>query len=58
MKDKDLVKLLERSGWKRVRTKGSHMIMKKGSKTIPVPVHKKDMKKGTEHSILKQAGLK
>lgn len=32
--------------------------MKKGSKTIPVPVHGKDLKKGLEDAILKQAGLK
>lgn len=58
MRDKDMLKLLKKNGWALERTSGSHHIMKKGSKTIPVPVHGKDLKKGLENAILKQAGLK
>jgi len=61
MKAKDLIKQLEEDGWYQVRQTGSHRIFKHPTKkeTIPIPDHgKKDLKMGTLHSILKQAGLK
>ena len=37
---------------------GSHVILKKGSRTVVVPNHgSKDIAKGTLKSIMKQAGL-
>lgn len=57
MKDKDLVKLLEKNGWKLVRVKGSHHILKKDGKKLSIPVHGKDMKIGLLKSLLKAAGL-
>lgn len=57
MKDKDLLKLLERNGWQVIRINGSHYKMRKGNKTVIVPVHKKDMKIGTLNAILRDAGL-
>ncbi len=50
---------LERDGWRESRWNGSHLIMTKtGMKfPVPVPMHGKDMPKGTLKSILKRAGL-
>ena len=58
MKDKELLRLLQRSGWKIDRINGSHYILIKGNQTISLPIHGKDMKKGLETAILKKAGLK
>lgn len=59
MTGKDLKKLLIKNGWSLLRINGSHHILAKGDDTISVPIHSnKDMKKGLEEKILKQAGLK
>ena len=58
MKDKELVKLLQNNGWSLDRIHGSHYILVKGNKNLSVPVHGRDMKKGLETAILKQAGIK
>ena len=54
-----LIKKLEADGWELVRVTGSHHHFRHPSKpgTATVPHPKKDLKKGTEHSILEQAGL-
>lgn len=58
MKDKDLLKLLFEHGWSLKRIAGSHHILvKDGFLTISLPIHGKDLKKGLENTILKQAGL-
>ena len=46
MKDKDLLKLLLKDGWELVSIRGSHHKLAKGGKTVSVPVHGKDVKKG------------
>ena len=62
MKVKELLKLLKADGWIEVepRTSGSHLQMKHPTKPgkVTVPVHGGDIPKGTQNSILKQAGLK
>lgn len=58
MKDKDLLKLLERDGWKLARVHGSHHIMQKGNKTEVIPVHGKDIPLGLLNAIMKRTGLK
>ena len=62
MKVKELIKILENDRWKLVRQKGSHKIYNHPLKTgiVVVPDHgqNKDIAKGTENNILKQAGLK
>lgn len=59
MKDKDLLKLLIQNGWKEVRINGSHHRLEKdGFPPITIPVHGKDMKKGLEIAMLKQAKLR
>ena len=59
MTPKKIVKLLKKNGFKKIRQNGSHISMKndKGVR-VTVPMHMKDLKKGIEHVILKQAGLK
>ncbi|MDE6579026.1 MAG: type II toxin-antitoxin system HicA family toxin [Ruminiclostridium sp.] len=58
MKDKDLLKALQKDGWKLVRVNGSHHILQKGQKTETIPVHGKDVPKGLLSVILKRTGLK
>lgn len=53
-----MLKLLLRKGWVVDRVNGSHHTLVKGSKSIVVPVHSKDLGKGLESKILKEAGLK
>lgn len=58
MKDKDLLKLLKKSGWSVVRIRGSHHVLQKDGKTTVVPLHGKDVPIGLLNNILKEAGLK
>lgn len=61
MKFREVIQLLERDGWKLVRTKGSHRQFKHSSKPGTVTVAGKpnlDVPPGTLNSILKQAVLK
>lgn len=60
MKDKDLLKLLlKKNGWSIARINGSHYRLEKDNfSPITLQVHCKDMKKGLEIAILKQAKLK
>ena len=56
---KELIKKLKKHGFEIVSQNGSHVKLynKKTNKTLIVPYHSKDLKKGLEHAILKQAGL-
>ena len=53
-----MLKLLKAKGWVLLRINGSHHILEKEGKTISIPIHGEDLKKGLENAILKQAGLK
>jgi predicted RNA binding protein YcfA (HicA-like mRNA interferase family) len=56
---KELIAILTGNGFELDRVNGSHHIFVNrttGKRTV-VPVHSKDLKKGTLHSILKQAGI-
>lgn len=56
---KQIIKILEEDGWYYVRSKGSHRMFQHKTKkgTISVPFHNKDMSKGIEHQILKDAKI-
>ena len=57
---KEIIKLLIQNGFIEIRCgNGSHrkMFNPKTNKTVIVPYHNKDLKRGTEQSILKQAGV-
>ena len=56
---KNIIKKLKKAGFRLNRISGDHHIfMNENGKIVVVPHPRKDLKKGTEHSILKQAGLK
>lgn len=56
-KPREVISILQNLGFIRKRQTGSHVIMHNPSlkRTIPVPVHAKDIKKGLLRSIIKQA---
>ncbi|MDR1216717.1 MAG: type II toxin-antitoxin system HicA family toxin [Treponema sp.] len=55
----EVLKLLHNDGWFVYERNGSHVQLKHSVKKgrVTVPNHRGDIKKGTLHSILKQAGL-
>ena len=59
MTSKQMIKLLKQNGFIEIRQAGSHKIMNNPvtNKSVVVPFHAKDLPKGTERNILKQAGL-
>ncbi|OGY92498.1 MAG: hypothetical protein A3H70_04615 [Candidatus Komeilibacteria bacterium RIFCSPLOWO2_02_FULL_48_11] len=59
IKPTEMVRLLEKNGFVRARQKGSHLTLvnEVKNKQVVVYMHPKSLKKGTIHTILKQAGL-
>jgi len=57
---KEIRKIIEADGWYFVRQKGSHAQFRHPTKKnlTTVPMHDRDMKKGTAANVLRQAGLK
>ena len=55
-----MIKYLQKNGFIIISQNGSHMKLRntESDKTVIVPYHSKDLKKGLEQAILKQAGLK
>ncbi len=60
MSPKEIIKLLKKNGFKEVGQNGSHVKLRNPEtrRTVVVPYHSKDLKRGMEQAILKQAGLK
>ena len=58
MRDKDLLKLMQKNGWKVVRVNGSHHILETDGKIETIPIHGKDVPNGLLNAILKRHGLK
>lgn len=58
MTPKQMIELLKENGFIVISQKGSHLKMKKGAIMTIVPMHNKDLGKGLEQKILKEAGLK
>ena len=61
MKPKNMIKLLLKNGFIHIKSNnGSHQkfINTETKKTVIVPLHSKEMGKGLEDRILKDAGLK
>ncbi len=54
-----LIKLLKKRGFDLDRVKGSHHIYYhfESKRRVVVPLHKRDLPKGTFYEILKQAGI-
>jgi predicted RNA binding protein YcfA (HicA-like mRNA interferase family) len=57
LKSRDIIRALQKAGFIEHRQKGGHKIFKKGNLRVTVPVHPKDLKKGTIHAIIEQAGF-
>ena len=53
---KKAIKIFEKSGFSIVRQRGSHVILRKGSKGCVIPLHK-SLAIGTLKSAIRQAGL-
>lgn len=60
IKPREMIRLLKENGFVEVSQNGSHkkMFNSKTNTTIIVPMHSKELKKGIEQAILKDAGLK
>lgn len=56
----EMIKLLRKNGFEKISQHGSHVKMRNHvtGKTVIIPYHAGDLKKGLEQQILKQAGLK
>ncbi len=56
---RQMIKLLKKNGFIQVSQNGSHVKMKneETNRMVIVPYHSKDLKKGMEQEILKQAGV-
>lgn len=57
IKPRELVKVLNKAGFYEVRSKGSHLQLKKGNLLVTVPMHNKDLKIETIKSILRQSKM-
>ncbi|HFI0507287.1 TPA: type II toxin-antitoxin system HicA family toxin [Streptococcus suis] len=59
MTPKQMIKMLKKNGFYEISQNGSHKKLRddRGHQVI-VPMHNKDLGKGLEDTILKQAGLK
>jgi len=59
VRPREVIRALEKVGWQVHRQKGSHISMhKEGVSTLVViPLHTRDLPKGTLHGILDDAGL-
>ena len=57
----DCIKALEKAGFYVSRQRGSHVQMRRDepqpARTVPVPVSKKPLPRGTLRGIIRQAGL-
>lgn len=60
MKPKEMIQYLKKNGFIEISQNGSHVKLrnKETGKQVIVPYHSKELKKGLEQAILKEAGLK
>jgi len=57
MTSREIIRLLEASGFRYKSSNGSHQKFEKDKIIVIVPVHSGTLKKGKERAILKQAGI-
>jgi predicted RNA binding protein YcfA (HicA-like mRNA interferase family) len=59
MNGNEILRRLKAEGWRQIRIRGSHFLMEKNGRTIPVPVHgSKEIGKGLLADIERQTGVK
>ena len=52
----ELCNFLSEHGFERVRQRGSHVIMRRGQVSFPVPLHRQ-LDRGTLRALIRQSGL-
>lgn len=57
LKPRQVVRILEKAGFKFVRQKGSHRIYVKERVGVTLPYHNKDLRRGTLKAIIKQSRM-
>ena len=59
MTPKEMIRYLKKNGFEKISQNGSHVKMKNENSGVMVivPYHSRELKKGMEQAILKQAGL-
>jgi mRNA interferase HicA len=57
MKRRDLIRLLEQNGWRRIRNKGNHEVYSNGVSLEAIPRHK-ELNELTAQKIIKRCKLK
>jgi len=57
LEPKGIIRILESSGFRFVRQKGSHRIYVRDNLRVTVPYHNKNLKPKTLKHIIKQSGL-
>ena len=59
LRPQQVVRVLEKAGWQVHRQRGSHVSMHKQGVAflITVPLHRRDLPRGTLRDIIKDAGL-
>lgn len=50
---KQMMDLFLSQGWKKIRQRGSHVVLRLGSEITVIPMHK-ELKTGLEHALLKR----
>ncbi|MBI2452132.1 type II toxin-antitoxin system HicA family toxin [Candidatus Pacearchaeota archaeon] len=55
IKSKEVLRILQKQGFEIRRQSGTHVILRKGDRTVVVPVHRDIMPIGTLKSIEKQS---
>jgi len=59
MNGKEVIRKLKAKGWFLIRIRGSHHVMNKDEKNVPIPVHgNKDLGKGIIAEIERETGVK
>ncbi len=59
VRSQELIRVLERAGWEVQRQRGSHVSLKKQGVPfiVTIPMHRRDLPRGTLAAIIKDAGL-
>ena len=55
-KPAEVIRVLERNGFRRITKRKKHRIYTDGTRIVPVPFHNRDLKPGTLRSIIRLAG--
>jgi predicted RNA binding protein YcfA (HicA-like mRNA interferase family) len=56
LKPAEVIRILERNGFRRITGRKKHRILTDGDHIVPVPFHRRDLKPGTLRSIIRLAG--